>query len=74
MSSNPIYDFFAWIYNFFAAANEKIFPTSNSTHRTERLVVQGLAMMVLIPVISYIICWKFIWDPLMYAWKHLSAK
>ena len=62
----PLAAFFADIFHAFTAfCDEKIFSTTNDTHRTERLIIQGLILLVVIPLISMVIAWKFIILPML---------
>ena len=61
----PLTSFFADIFNAFTARTDKIFSTTNDTHRTERLIIQGLILLVVIPLITMAVVWKFIISPML---------
>lgn len=61
----PLASFFADIFNAVTAKTDKIFSTTNDTHRTERLILQGLILLVVIPLITMTIAWKFIISPML---------
>ena len=61
----PLASFFAEIFHAFTAQTDKIFSTTNDTHRTERLILQGLVMLVVVPLITMAIAWKFIISPML---------
>lgn len=59
----PLASFFADIFHAFTEQTDKIFSTTNDTHRTERLIIQGLILLVVIPLITMALTWKFIISP-----------
>ena len=61
----PLASFFADCFHAFTAQTDKIFSTTNDTHRTERLIIQGLILLVVIPLITMAITWKFIISPML---------
>ena len=61
----PLASFFAEIFNAVTAQTDKIFSTTNDTHRTERLIIQGAILLVVIPLITMAIVWKFIISPML---------
>ena len=61
----PLAGFFAAIFNAFAEQTEKIFSITNDTHRTERLILQGLCVLVVLPLVAMAVGWKFILSPML---------
>ena len=61
----PLASFFAVIFNAITAQTDKIFSTTNDTHRTERLILQGMILLVVIPLIIMATVWKFIISPML---------
>ena len=61
----PLASFFSWLFHLFAEQADRFFSTTNDTHRTERLVIQGIIMFIVLPLISMIIMWMILLSPLM---------
>lgn len=57
--------FFSELYHSLTEPFGKIFSMTNNTHRTERLIVQGACMLVIMPLIMLVIIWKIVLSPLL---------
>ena len=57
--------FFSELYHSLTEPVKKIFSMTNDTHRTERLIVQGACMLVIMPLIMLVIIWKIVLSPLL---------
>mmetsp|Transcript_15480 Transcript_15480/g.25811 ORF Transcript_15480/g.25811 Transcript_15480/m.25811 type:complete len:93 (+) Transcript_15480:296-574(+) len=61
----PLAALFSGLFNTMTEPIAKIFSTTNDTHRTERLIVQGFCMLIIMPLLTIVIAWRFILSPLL---------
>jgi len=61
----PLAALFSGLFKAMTEPIAKIFSTTNDTHRTERLIVQGFCMLIIMPLLIITIAWKFILSPLL---------